>query len=493
MTLTPPPRLRHPLEGASVGHYRVHDLIGQGGMASVLRAERLDALDPERRWVAIKLLHTHLAREPREVERFLKEIALCARLNHPNVCPILDIGEVGGAPFLVMPYLEGAPLSALSPPALPPPPPEVIATLLVELGRGLSYAHQLTGADGAPLRLVHRDISPHNIVVERSGIVKLLDFGVARVSQAGRSTLTEDSSALIGKVAYMSPERLEEEPFDERADIWALAVTAWELAVGRPLFDATQPMRLMYQVLNAPLSAPAAERLDLPALISDVIMAGLARDPEARPRDAARWVEPLDAWLAGQGLSILDGRAYVSAWLERRAPALAAPAMLSTPSPKPALALSPALSPAQHHTSEVVLSFSDDPQSAPPPQPPQERQPLARAGIIGIIGITGIACLIAGGISLLSAPGSHSRDPVRPVLSPTGAVMVRSSCPAYVLVQRASDERLLGRTPCRLTLSVGVYQLLFNPVTPSERCEARRQLVEIKEGQLDTLDVSLSP
>ncbi len=201
--------VRHPLEGTTVGHYQVHELIGEGGMASVLRAERLDADDPERRWVALKLLHRHLARDRREVERFIKEIALCARLKHPNVCPILDIGELAGVPFLVMPYLEGAPLSALAPPALAPPPPEALATLLVELGRGLAYAHQLTDAEGRPLRLVHRDISPHNIVVERSGLVRLLDFGVARVAKAGRSTLSESSSdGLVGKIAYMSPERL---------------------------------------------------------------------------------------------------------------------------------------------------------------------------------------------------------------------------------------------------------------------------------------------
>ncbi|MBM4291234.1 MAG: serine/threonine protein kinase [Deltaproteobacteria bacterium] len=457
MPLPLTPRAPHPLEGRTAGRYRVRELVGQGGMASVLRAERLDPAEGEGRWVALKVMHPHLARDPREVERFIKEIALCARLKHPNVCPILDLGEVDGAPFLVMPYIEGAPLSALAPPALPPPPPEALATLLVELGRALSYAHQLTDAEGRPLRLVHRDISPHNVVIERSGVAQLLDFGVARVARAGRSTVSDGGEGLVGKLAYMSPERVEEEPFDERADVWSLAVTAWELATGRALFEAPQPMRLMYQVLSAPLAPPSSLRPALPAVFDHVIMAGLARDPAQRPADAARWTEPLDAWLAERGLSILDGRAHVSAWLSgEEAP--------------------------EGREGEATAGAST---AAGAPTAPLLRAPtLALCALSALSALSALTCL------KLRAQGGPA---LRPVLLPTGTLTVRASCVAEVSAQSAAGARALGQTPLSVQLAAGVYELRLTPVSADAPCAPRRRLVEIKEGQRADVDVTLAP
>ena len=341
----------HPLEGQLIDRYLLHRQIGQGGMASVFLAERLSleveaqevshrvieqlsasqssARAPTRSptvsaWVAVKIMHPHLARDERAVKRFIAEIALSSKLHHPNICPVLDVGELEGAPYIVLPYLKGRTLAQLTE-LDAPPPPEVIASLWLDLARGLSYAHNLSDAEGAPLAMIHRDISPQNSFVEYRGAAQLLDFGIARLGSPERRA---ETSPMVGKVSYMAPEQLEEEAIDQRVDVWALAVTIWELCAHRPLFTAQQPMRAMYQVLHDELLPPSTHTPPLPTLFDELIAQGLEREVERRPWDAVTWVAPLEGWLKAH-LNIApdehnaderferERKALVAEWMER--------------------------------------------------------------------------------------------------------------------------------------------------------------------------------
>lgn len=285
----------HSLEGEIIGKYLLHKQIGRGGMASVFLAERISSSSAQPTWVAVKVMHPHLLNEKKAVDRFIEEIGMTALLKHPHICSVLDLGEYQGIPFLVMPLLKGRSLAELLD-LKDGPPPEVIASIWIDLARGLSYAHNLKNHEGEPLAMIHRDISPHNAFVEYFGHAKLLDFGIAKLTPPGRR---EETSPLMGKIAYMSPEQLEEDAIDHRIDIWSLAVTFWELCAYQPLFDARQPMRLMYQVLSDEIKPPSTYR-SLPSVFDQVSLTGLEREVEKRPQDVLLWVKPIEQWLRAQ-------------------------------------------------------------------------------------------------------------------------------------------------------------------------------------------------
>jgi len=301
------------LEGELVGGYLVHKQIGRGGMASVFLAERLaQGQGGQSAWVALKVMHPHLLSERKAVDRFIEEIGMTSLLKHPHICSLIDLGEHEGLPFLVMPLLKGRSLAELLQ-LSEPPPPEVTASIWLDLARGLSYAHNLKDHAGEPLAMIHRDISPHNAFVEYSGHAKLLDFGIAKLAAPGRR---EETSPLMGKIAYMSPEQLEEEPIDHRIDVWSLAVTFWELCAYRPLFDARQPMRMMYQVLSEAISPPSEHR-PVPEVFDQVTLVGLTREVDQRPSDVLEWLSPLEAWLRAQIAQREEERALSSERFEQ--------------------------------------------------------------------------------------------------------------------------------------------------------------------------------
>ena len=252
-----------------------------GGMAELLLARERGVAGLDR-LVVIKRILAHLAERPAFVEMFLREARLIAQLNHPNVVQIIELGESDGQYFLAMEYIHGLTVRELTRRATDAGiriPYSVGLSIVMQACRGLHAAHELADLSGRPLGIVHRDVSPHNLMLADDGHVKILDFGIAKPTQHMEPTLT---TSLKGKLSYMSPEQCRHEPVDRRADIFALGIVLWELCTGERLFKRRTEMDTMQAVAAAEVPSPSeVDRNFLPALEA-VVMKALARKPADR-------------------------------------------------------------------------------------------------------------------------------------------------------------------------------------------------------------------
>src|SRR5208283_444249 len=227
----------------SFGRYALFDFIGKGGMAEIYLARQKTELGATRLCV-VKQILPGLAGDPKFSEMLVHEAKLAARLSHANVVQVFDLGRADERLFIAMEYVEGFDLNDLlrrCSRAKVPMPFELGVHIVREALRGLDYAHRRMDDDGMPLGIVHRDVSPSNLLVSFEGEVKVCDFGIARANDAidGREG-PELEEALKGKAGYMSPEHARGGPIDARADVFAAGVVLWELAAGRRLYKAVE-------------------------------------------------------------------------------------------------------------------------------------------------------------------------------------------------------------------------------------------------------------
>ncbi len=272
-----------PLSGR-IGRYELVARLGEGGMGEVLLA-RLRGESGFEKLVVIKRLRADLELGA-YVTMFLDEARLSARLAHPNVCEVFELGTEEGRHFLVMQHLEGADLTRVleAAAALPEEARLRLATgLLVQACEGLHHAHELRDEAGQPLGVVHRDVSPSNLFVTLGGVLKVLDFGIAK---ARTSTARTDTGMIKGKYPYMSPEQVRGEPIDRRSDVFALGICLYEALTGKPLFHrATEALSAM-AVLDDEVPRVDAVRPAVPAALADAVAQALARDRAHRPPTA---------------------------------------------------------------------------------------------------------------------------------------------------------------------------------------------------------------
>ncbi len=252
------------------GRYQVEALLGQGGMSAVYRAS-----DPNlRRPVAIKLIHTHLSDDPNFVARFKEEAAAVARLRHPNIVQVHDFNVDGETYYMVMEYLVGETLQArlkrLNAANRHMPLQEALR-LCLQLCEAAAYAHNH--------ELVHRDIKPANIMLNVNNQAILMDFGIVKIIGGDYHTAT---GATIGTAMYMSPEQIRSERIDDRADIYSLGVTLYEMLSGKPPYTADSALTLMMMVLNDPLPDLREVRQDIPESLLRVVQTALAKEPAGR-------------------------------------------------------------------------------------------------------------------------------------------------------------------------------------------------------------------
>ncbi|MCC6904122.1 MAG: serine/threonine protein kinase [Polyangiaceae bacterium] len=288
-------------EALFIDRYEVVGRIASGGMATVHLA-RLSGAGGFQRLFAIKQLHQHLADNKEFVDMFLDEARLAASIHHPNVVPILEVGTGERGYYLVMEYIEGGTLVSLIGAATAKEvtiPIPIVNRLMLDLLAGLHEAHELNDADGNPAGLVHRDVSPHNVLIGVDGITRITDFGVARAAARLSGTRV---GQLKGKIAYMAPEQvIGDVEVDRRADVFAAGVVMWEALSLRRLFKGKNEASTLSAVLHKPLVTP---RRDLDAALEAVCLKALARSRDDRYATCAEFAEALETAARGsQGIA----------------------------------------------------------------------------------------------------------------------------------------------------------------------------------------------
>jgi len=410
----------------SFGRYETLAPIASGGMATVYLARAVGAGGFER-LVAIKAMHAGIANDADFVAMFLDEARVAARIRHPNVVGTVDVQEGPEGLFLVMEYVEGPSLSALMRAvgkAGGRVPLNVGLRVLIDALLGLHAAHEQTGPDGEPLHIIHRDVSPQNILVGVDGLAKITDFGVAHAEARLSSTR---GGEMKGKLRYMSPQQVRTEVLDRRADVYAAAVVLWELLTGDRLFQGDNDGALLLSVLGGATRSPRQVDDTVPEPIDRACMLGLRLDVDERPATALAFAEALEGAAAEAGVVLATPRVVaafvkeIHAHKELVVPPVAggsaktqAP-LLATAASAPAPVREPARDADNDSRAASVVS------ALPPRHATNETR--ARVGIaVGIIG------LVLGAVALGSrlhaaepapvAQSSLHRDELAPAPSP---------------------------------------------------------------------------
>jgi hypothetical protein len=276
--VTAPPKLA---PGQKFGPYALLAKLATGGMGEIFLARRSGAAGFEK-LVVIKRLLPHLAEDEHFVAMFLDEARLAASISHPNVCQVHELDQVDGQHYIAMEYLEGVTLSAMLRRARKSALPldlRLATTILAQACEGLHHAHELVDAEGNPVGLVHRDVSPSNLFVTMAGVVKILDFGVAKSQQAMAKTRT---GSVKGKYAYMSPEQITLGDLDRRSDIFSLGIVSFEALTNRRLFARASEYFVLRAITEDPIPEARSVRADIPEELSAVVGRALAREAEDR-------------------------------------------------------------------------------------------------------------------------------------------------------------------------------------------------------------------
>src|SRR5260221_6732104 len=279
------------------GRYFLLDRIAVGGMAEVHRAVT-QGVEGFRRTFVVKRILADKASSPTFIRMFCDEARISALLHHPNIVQVYDFGHVAGSYFLAMEYLPGKDLSSLMRflrAAKASVPPGLAAYVAREAAFGLHHAHALRGAGGQPLGIVHRDVTPSNIMLLYAGGVKLLDFGIAKATAAAGAA--PEGEGVKGKFGYLSPEQARGAEVDGRADVFALGVTFWEMLVGRRLFAGKDEVETLRNVLQKPVPAPSSVRPDLPPELDRVVLRAVERNRDRRYATAEELANDCEAVL----------------------------------------------------------------------------------------------------------------------------------------------------------------------------------------------------
>jgi serine/threonine protein kinase len=288
--------------------------LASGGMADVLLG-RADGIEGFERHVVLKRIRPEHARDQRFIRMFVDEARLAANLHHQHIVQVHDVGESSGDYFIAMEYIHGEDvrtiLSTASKTRAHVPLGYAIA-IASAAAAGLHYAHERRGSDKRPLGIVHRDISPANILVGYDGSVKLVDFGIAKASMRKETR----SGSLKGKVSYMSPEQCTGDDIDRRSDVYSLGVVLYELATTTRLFKGENDYLVMDQIVNGRVSLPRVRRPDLPNELSAIIMRAIAPDPERRYFTADELRVALDQFAGKNGL--LASTSAVAAYMRKQ-------------------------------------------------------------------------------------------------------------------------------------------------------------------------------
>ena len=270
--------------GKRVGRFTIISHLASGGMAELYIA-RQEAVGGFEKNLVLKMLQERYAKNPRVLEMFLDEARLAAKLNHQNIVHVYDVDKTEGTHYIAMEYIHGETVTDIVRRSIARGdflPMEHAVQIVADTAAGLDYAHESRDADGRPTRIVHRDVSPSNILVTYEGVTKLVDFGIARV----QDQIREESGMRPGKVSYMSPEQVRGEVSDHRADIYAMGIILYEITVGRRLWRGA-PDVVMKRILEEQVPPPTYVRRGYPPALELIIMKALEKRPADRQQSAA--------------------------------------------------------------------------------------------------------------------------------------------------------------------------------------------------------------
>ena len=297
------------------GQYEILERIASGGMAELYKAKRT-GVEGFQKIVAIKKILPHLADDEDFITMFADEAKLAAQLNHPNIIHIYDLGKIqAGGYFIAMEYVDGRDLRAIQMGARQfdvPLPVPLAVYIASKVASALDYAHRRRDAESRELNIVHRDVSPQNILISYEGDIKLCDFGIAKAASKASKT---QSGALKGKIQYMSPEQAWGKPIDRRSDLFSLGVVLHELLTGDRLFQGDTDINVLEKVRTAEVAPPSRSNPEVPKNLDTVVLKALAREPDDRYANASDLLRDLDSVL--YSYSPAPGSADVAIYLHR--------------------------------------------------------------------------------------------------------------------------------------------------------------------------------
>ena len=279
--------------GSTANRYEVLAKLASGGMADIFLA-RTKSDAGITRYVVLKRVHKHRAADIRFVHMFLDEARLAAQLQHPNIAQVYDTGKLGDSYFFTMEYVHGVTVREILHAAFErdkPVPLAVALTIIVGSAAALQHAHDRVGVDGKPLAIVHRDVSPSNLMVSFEGHTKIVDFGVAKA--ADRMTETQ-SGTVKGKMGYMAPEQCQGLGVDRRCDLFCLGIVMWELLVGQRLYKRATDFESMMAIVNEPTPEPSSVRAEVPTVLDAIVCKLLAKQMDRRYPSADQLLEDLE-------------------------------------------------------------------------------------------------------------------------------------------------------------------------------------------------------
>jgi eukaryotic-like serine/threonine-protein kinase len=463
-----------------IGIYDVIGELARGGMGIVYLACRAGEAGFQRLF-AIKVLHTHLADDSSFVAMLHDEARIAARLHHPNVVPIVDLGAEDGLYYVVMEYVEGAALSMLLRASAAQRPARLVVPILIDILEGLHAAHTLTDDAGERLNLVHRDVSPQNILIGIDGNSRLTDFGIAKVTTRVTATVPGTRK---GKLAYMAPEQLvnDGERIDQRADIFSAGAVLWTALTGLALFRASSDAATLHNILHKPVMAPSTVGLKPQGTFDEVCLRALERDPAQRYQSALEMADALRIiaiqermlgsrsevaeWVTGQFASEFAARreairqAAVRREVENTGVSLVALPEIAAP-------VSSATGPTTQSVSFEVVEL--------PSASPQRRYvlvgalvalPLLLLGVgIGIWAATSTPGPTAGSEAALEAPRQAAASPP-PASSPVAPAAVEKTSETDKLVPMPSSVPAESAEPAKRPVTAGPRPFVHRPVPP---------------------------
>jgi TonB family protein len=459
------------------GAYEILERIAAGGMAELYKARR-SGVEGFQKILAIKKILPHLADNEEFIAMFADEAKLAAQLNHPNIVHIFDLGKIeGGGYFIAMEYVDGRDLRALLNAAqdLGVPLPTPLAVYVAsKVAAALDYAHRRKDSEGREMTIVHRDVSPQNILISYEGDIKLCDFGIAKAASKASTT---QSGALKGKVQYMSPEQAWGKPIDRRSDLFSLGSVLFEMLTGTRLFRGDSDLTVLEKVRAAQVVPPSTINPEVPKNLDTVVLKALAREPEERYPNASDMLRDLEAVL--YSYSPAPGSADLAIYLhrlqaeEQAAADIKSREAANAATPPPEKKRKSKGSPVPRRTGSAPQFVAPAPPASPPPQAPAassrsetppsgvfaapaarraDAEAKSRAPLYTLIALAVVA-LVAAGWWALRRPSAPLPAPVvratpLPAMAPT-SLAIPSPAPTALVDQKVIEEEVQRQLAAR--------------------------------------------